>query len=236
MIRYVHGSEDSLDVDVYYVFDKMPSFKECQAFCSNKEENRNIIVVENGVVVDCFKGTVDEVNNGLMKTYCLHNQEHPLIVKNKLERDVLIKAVRVLRCLLSHCSRTQYREDVKRALKSSSWEEKIEVLNSIDFYSIKSFGKSGSKEDVYKVFAFQLGQFFGLTKDEEYYTKSEVEQAYPRLGVYLYRKKDRDISLLVKFVNIFADFISSYETEEIDGITYFKQFDKKIDLKTEKYV
>ena len=45
LIRYVHGSEDSLDVDVYYVFDEMPDFNACKQFCcADKNENRNIII------------------------------------------------------------------------------------------------------------------------------------------------------------------------------------------------
>lgn len=236
MIRYVHGSEDSLDVDVFYVFDKMPSFKECQEFCSNKEENRNIIVVNNGIVVDCFKGTSDEINNGLLDTYSLHQQKHEIVVTKRLERDLLIKTIRVMRCLLSHCSRTQYRDEVKRALKSSSWKERIEVLKSIDFSSIEDYGKSGSKEDVYKVFAFQLGQIFGLGKEEEYYTKSSIGIAFPELKSYLYREKNTDPALLCKNIKAFIKVVSLYEVNEKDGIVFFKDFNKSFDLRAEKYI
>ena len=33
-IRYIHGSEDSTDLDVYYVFDTIPSdIKDCILLC-----------------------------------------------------------------------------------------------------------------------------------------------------------------------------------------------------------
>jgi len=236
MKRYIHGSEDSLDLDVFYVFDKMPSFKECQDFCSNKEENRNIIVVENGVVVDCFKGTSDEINNGLLQTYSLHNQEFENVVKHAVERDVLIKAIRVVRCLLSHCSRTQYREDVKRALKSNSWKEKLDVLSKINFAEIEDFGKSGTKQDVYKVFAFQLGQIIGLLNGKEFYTKSSIAERYPALRPFLYREMHVEVKILSAFIDAFLYVMSTFNIEEEATYVYFKDYDKKFDLKKEEYV
>lgn len=35
-IRYVHGSEDSVDIDVVYVFDKLPDVSTCKSFCDGK--------------------------------------------------------------------------------------------------------------------------------------------------------------------------------------------------------
>lgn len=234
-IKYIHGSEDSLDVDILYVFDEMPTFTECQKFCSNTEENRNIIVVKNGVVKDCFKGTIDEINNGLLSTYDLHHQEHENVVMRKVERDIIIKAVRVVRCLLSHCSRTQYRSEVKKALKSSSWNEKIKTIKSIDFNTITDYGKSGSKEDVLKIFAFQLGQMLGLIEGNEFYTKSAIANEYPDLKKYLYREKDTDIFELIAHIDGFIDFASNLNIEEKDDYVTFTDFNKSIDLVKEKY-
>lgn len=236
MLFYRHGSEDSLDVDVYYVFEEMPSFKECQEFCSNKEENRNIIVVKDGVVIDCFKGTVDEINNGLIDTYPLHKQEYYNIVMFKVKRDNLLKIIRVSRCLLSFCSRTQYRSNVKEALKSYSWKKKIEVLKQIDFSSIDDFGKSGTKENVYKALAFQLGQAIGLIFGKEFYTKSSVANFYPKLKKYLYREKNTDPKDLINFINTFIELMESLEVEEYEDYVFFKKEMKAFDLKQEKYV
>lgn len=236
MIRYVHGSEDSLDVDVFYVFDEMPSFKECQEFCSDKEENRNIIVVKNGLVVDCYKGTVDEINNGLIMTYSLHDQDHDLIITRPVKRDALIKMVRAVRCFLSHCSRTQYRSLVKDALRSPSWKTKLEAIRNIDFASISDFGKNGSKEDVYKIFAFQIGQATGLFFGYELYTKSSIAVKYPALRKYLYREKNTNVDDLIECLNVFLTFAENYETIEENGVVHFPYFNKTIDLVKEEYV
>lgn len=79
LYRYIHGSEDSTDVDVVYVVDEIPSLSEAKAFCSpdDKKENRNLIVVKDGIVTDCYKGTVDEINNSLLNTYYKHEQTDP---------------------------------------------------------------------------------------------------------------------------------------------------------------
>lgn len=236
MKRYIHGSEDSLDLDVIYIFDDMPLFKECQNFCSDKIENRNIAIVKNGIIVDCYKGTIDELNNGLYYTYNLHEQDYDNPIEHLVERDVLIKVVRVLRCLLSHCSRTKYREEVKRTLKSSSWKERISLLNSIDFRSIDNYDKSTSKVDTYKIFAFQLGQLIGLTEDIELYTKSSISSQYKELEKYLYREKNSNIDDLINYIKKFIEIITSYDVIEENSIVYFKDFNKYIDLKNEKYI
>lgn len=235
MIKYIHGSEDSLDIDVYYVFDIMPSFRECQEFCSDKQENRNIIVIKDGVVIDCYKGTNDEINNGLYYTYNLHLQTYSNPIEKLVKRDILIKSIRVVRCLLSHLSRTQYRNEVKMALSSSDWMLKVNTLKNIDLTQVHDFGKNGTKFDVLKVFAFQLGQVLGLHDNVELYTKSSTAERYPDLRKFLYREEE-DIKFLIPYLNRFLDLISLYQFEVDGDITYFKDFDKRINLKTEKYL
>lgn len=238
MIRYIHGSEDSLDLDVFYVFDKLPTFKECQDFCADKEENRNIITVEDGIVTDCFKGTIDEINNGLIDTYSLHPQQYENVVTRRVERDVLIKIIRVVRCLLSHCSRTHYRTEVKKSLKSDSWGERITTLVGIDLATIDDFGKSGTKKDVYKVLAFQLGQGLGLLlHGDEFYTKSSIAEEYRNLRPFLYREDNTNVEYLKMYLGSFLfEVAKKIEYEDKDGYVFFKNYDKKFDLRKEKYI
>lgn len=234
MVRYIHGSEDSIDIDVYYVFDKLPDFKYCQEFCSSKDENRNIIIIKNGAVEQCFKGTIDEVNNGLYYTYNLHQQEYPLLINKLLKRDILIKDIRVLRGLLSYLSRTLYRTIVKEALKGS-WAKRIEVLEKIDWKTIEEFNKTFNKTDVYKVYAFQLGQSLGLHEGIELYTKSTISKKYPKLRKYLYRE-NAVFDDLYYYIDRFIKVIKSYEVVANNNITKFYDFNKIIDMKTEKYI
>lgn len=234
IIRYIHGSEDSIDVDVFYVFDDMPSLTFCQLFCDDKNENRNIITIENEIVTNCFKGTIDEVNNGLYYTYSLHPQTYDLLVNRIVERDVLIKIIRVVRCILSHCSRTKYRDMVKNTLRSYSWKDRLKILRSIDFENINDFGKNGTLKDIYKIFAFQLGQVLGLLQGVELYTKKDISNGYPQLEKYLYRQQT-DFFFLDNHLKIFLSYCESLEVKEKDEICYFKDFNKSIDLRREKY-
>ena len=236
LTRYIHGSSDSTDLDIHYVFPKLPSFRECQQFCSeNPLENRNIIVIDNGFVTHCFKGTPDEINNGLFITYHLHNQEFPLLVKGMIERDVLIKCVRAVRCLLSHYSRTEYRPQVKQALKSHSWDEKLTTLKKIDYNNVTDF-KKDTRENVFKIFAFQLGQTLALLDGIELFTKSDIANHFPTLQPYLYRASIVDPSDLVAFIHDFVDRLKGLQYTEAEQQVYFPQFQKTINLNKEEYV
>lgn len=238
MIRYIHGSEDSLDLDVFYVFDNLPDINECKRFCSeNPEENRNIIVVKDGIVVDCFIGTVDEINNGLIDTYNLHEQEFPLIVNRRVDRDIIIKSIRAVRGILSLISRTKYRKEVKYALKNN-WEDRLKCLETIDYSSIdfSSTDKQLDELHIKKVIAFQIGQTLGLLNGEEYYTKSSVAKAYPDLKPFLYRDNS-DMKILDSYIKKLVLLLRNIKTEKIDErVVLFVDENKKVDLTHEYYI
>ena len=102
-----HGSKDSLDHDVYVIFDHIPSFKEAKSYCQSLTGmNPNILVIQDGVVSWSFKGTEDECNNSLFYTYHLHEQDQEIPVTRIVERDLDLKLVRTVRGLLSYFSRT----------------------------------------------------------------------------------------------------------------------------------
>ena len=186
---FTHGSEDSLDHDVYVIFDHIPSFKEAKAYCNNlKEYNANILVLKDGIVEWCFKGTEDECNNSLFRTYELHEQKYDLPISNLVQRDVELKIVRTIRGLLSYFSRTEIRSDVKKALKSDSFELKIATLRKC-FLSYDIDYKKTNHKELFKFFAFQIGQTWALMhKGKELFTKSEVAVEYPELRDALYRE------------------------------------------------
>lgn len=212
MVRYIHGSEDSTDVDVFYVFDELPPLNECKKFCSENElENRNIIVINGGEVVSCYKGTPDEVNNSLLRTYNLHSQEYPLLVDHSVERDVTIKVIRSIRIILSHLSRSQFRPRVKSALNSELFSDKLSALRLIDLTDIEygSLNKNMSREDILKTIAFQMGQTVSLIDGNELFTKSEVAAAYPTLNQFLYRSESSNLADLEAFKRLFIGKIES---------------------------
>ena len=220
--KYIHGSEDSTDVDVHYVFDKMPSFQECKDFCdSDKSENRNIITIENGIVTNVYKGTTDEINNALLKTYSLHQQEYPLLIEHKVERNKILKVIRSVRIILSHLSRSQYRPIIKAALKSDNWNERLNVLNTIKLHEINfdSLNKHLNKLDICKVIAFQIIQCFALLVDNiEIYTKSEAASYNPDLKSFLYRE-EHELYTLDYYIKIFVQTLK--DNIDKDEIEYY---------------
>jgi len=208
-VTYIHGSEDSTDVDIFYVFDELPSKQECKKFCSaDPSENRNIIVIKDGVVTACYKGTPDEVNNSLIDTYDLHEQKFPLLITKRVDRDLTIKVVRAIRIILSHLSRSKYRNVVKQALVSD-FLYRLDILRYINLAEIdfSVLNKNMSREDILKTIAFQIGQTSDLFFNIEVYTKSEVALDFPALEEFLYRDKNSDIHVLEKVKNDFLDLV-----------------------------
>ena len=241
MVRYVHGSEDSTDVDVLYIVDELPEFHECKSFCDMNEEseNRNIAVIKDGVISECYKGSPDELNNALLDTYSKHEQKYDLLITRTVPRVKPVKYARAVRILLSHLSRSQFRTEIKAALHSS-WSERLRVLGSvvqlseIEFSTLKHVK---NEADVKKVIAFQIGQVRGLLNDIELYTKREISDTFPELEDFLYRKSDSDINVLDKQLKLMVTFLTELNTEDLPGNrVHFKDDNITIDLKNESIV
>ncbi len=216
-IRYVHGSEDSVDIDVMYVFDQLPDVTTCKSICDgNGNENGNIIVVNDGIVVAAFKGSVDEVNNALFYTYQLHEQDYPLIIEHPVERDVILKDIKVIRKILSSFSRTQFRTDIKKALRGN-WETKLLVLKNLEYEKIDfSIIPKTTTKDLMKTLAFQIGQALALHQGIELYTKRAIAEHYPDLKDYLYRV-DASNENMIKFIRRFANEVEMIPAKVIDN-------------------
>jgi hypothetical protein len=165
------GSHDSIDRDVLYRVERLPGTQECKALCIHPSENRNLVVIQEGVVAECFKGLPDETNNALYHTYHLHDQHSPNLVTQPVLRNVPLKVVRATRLTLSLLAKTPYRAEIKEALSSKNLAQRLEVLSKIDFSKLEL------SADVLKSIAFQLGQTNALVDGHELYTKQSV-QAY----------------------------------------------------------
>ena len=241
--RYIHGSGDSIDIDVHYVVDEQPSFQEAKAFCdADLSENRNIITIKDGIVTDCYKGTADEINNGLLATYGLHPQEYPLLVTHRVERNKPLKYIRAIRIILSHLSRSQYRPEVKLALRSG-WNERLDILDKIDLTKIdfSTLNKHLKDVDILKVITFQLGQCMLLRNGIDVYTKAKIAEHYEPLRHFLYRETPIDIETLDHLLHYFIYYIrEDYMTRDFmvgdNHCVWFIDEDKKFDLKTEKQI
>lgn len=215
--KYIHGSENSLDTDVMYVVDELPSLQECKVFCSDKDENRNLIVIEDGIVTKCYKGTPDECNNSLFATYKLHQQSDELLVTRTVDRDKRLKTIRALRGILSHLSRTSYRPQIKEALRSEDWDFRVDVLKEIDLSTIDfdNIQNNMSGADIKKLIAFQIAQTLALWDGIELYTKNDVCEKYPQLSKFINRE-DEDINELQSYVNLFWRICKALDMSEYD--------------------
>lgn len=204
----IHGSEDSIDVDVYYIVDELCTFAESKKMCDALNVppiNANLITVKDGKVTGVYKGTVDEVNNSILATYHLHEQIHPNPITQRAERDICLKWLRVIRGILSHCSRTEYRGLIKEALRSENVFDKLKAISEIDFTQISDFGKEPAKE-VHKFICFQIAQYVGLLVGTEIYSKSQAAEFFnnPAITKFLYRQ-DSEVKTLGYLVKMFLN-------------------------------
>lgn len=195
----IFGSDDSSDVDVMFYLSELPEMQVCRRIAteaeslitSDKEIDVNLCCVRDGLVVDCLKGTIDEVNNMIYYTKNLHNQKYESPIFKLYDRNVEKKTARALRGILSFISRTKYRDIVKPALRGSA-KDKIEALKKINLEVITDLGKDKLViQDFYKLFVFQIGQTIPLIiNHKELYTKKDIVHEFPMLEPYLYRMLD----------------------------------------------
>lgn len=231
---YIFGSEDSQDYDVLVEVDNVPkdisiASNMCKEFnlkiskvLTDKPINSNIGVIRNGMIVDLFKGTLDELNNVLYYTYKNHDQFFPNPISSLVVRDTNLKILRVTRFILSFYSRTDMRADIKKALRGSL-KDRLSILKKIDFVKMVDFpGKNELYEDIYKVIGFQFGQVFSLVDgyESESYTKSGICKNYPNLSNIINRGRLTKIDLL-ELNNCLKRLIEIIESE-IDNIPMYE--------------
>lgn len=214
----IFGSPSSKDYDVLVFVDKLGTIQEnhdlidtlndsvYQELIKNglpsKKMNCNLGVLENGKLKEVFKGYAFEVNNSLYYTYGLHTQLHPnhIIEPYKWSEEIAdYKLKRCFRFILSFYSRVpEWRTSIKEALKGG-FDKRLECVKKIDFIKHREFpGKKDLPEDIYKTFAFQIGQTHALLTSIELYTKESVIREYTSLENLILRKEitDQDLEAL----------------------------------------
>lgn len=246
--KYIYGSADSIDEDSLYIVDRLPeTIAECKEFClinKSDNENPNLATIENGIINTCFKGTVDELNNAVYKTYSLHEQNYPLIIEHTVERDVCLKIIRAVRVIISHFTKSILRQKLKSALKSS-WNDRLNALrciaslkeNEIDFGTLNP---NMDGRDVKKLVAFQIGQTFALVNGVELYTKKEVSDYFPILGKFLQRNEgdwDELGNELLKFCDLILGKFPIKDNKSNNTVTFLLNSEEiTYDLKLERKV
>ncbi len=199
---HIFGSHSSHDYDIVLFVNQLETTQQNHAFCDaqaltfnaffaqkglpQKKINLNLAILVDGIIDKVYKGTPDELNNAVLRTYALHAQYHPLLVRRAVERNWQLKMIRVCRTVLSFYTRTYLRADVKRALQGNL-DLKLEVLENLSLAAFATFEKN-EPQDCWKTIAFQLGQGMGLLQEQELYTKEEIASAFPQLEIFLQRK------------------------------------------------
>lgn len=220
----IFGSKSSQDIDVIVFVDTIIdnpyyALEECKVYNkkiadflkTEKEINSNLAIIENGIIKKVLKGTEDEVNNSLIRTYDLHVQYFPNKISSFIQRDIDLKILRTARVLLSLISRTEYRPIVKLALQKD-FKERVKALYQCDIAKLDKnslINKNVSWEDFIKVYSFQIGQTLGLLDGLELYTKEEIIDTYPELKPYILRDISKDLKTLedwkIKFLDRVKD-------------------------------
>lgn len=218
MEYYVFGSQDSLDTDILVLVESLGTTeenkkktKEYEAILQakfDKQVNVNLGIMGELTLTHVFKGSVDEVNNSIQRTYSLHAQVTPLKIKKSIPRDIQLKILRGTRGAVSFISRTQHRQVVKAALQGDL-RARIDALDSIDF-SVPLESSKYPVRDVLKQTAFQLGQVLCLLKGVEVYTKAELSVAIPELKSFLYREENVELSDFEKIKQQYVKVVRAY--------------------------
>jgi hypothetical protein len=221
-----HGSENSLDDDVVYIFPghSLPDKQVCLEFCNyHKNENRNVFTLDTNtrVVRECLKGLPDELNNSLRRTFTLHEQvmEHNPIEQN-VERVIVLKVVRAVRSVLSRITRTQLRVNVKKALQSNLLTSYLMMMNQFSFNQVSEV----MDIEACKAMAFQLSQTFALIHNyNEIWTKNEVSQFDSQLEIFM----KRDPTCVEKL-----DILDQYKTKIVNEMQHITT--ERVDTKEKK--
>ncbi len=178
---------------------------------------------KNGNLVWVIIGIPDETNNSLFFTYRNHSQkhpknletgeliDHPRYISTPLKRNVPAKIARAVRVLLSGLTRPDDQKErlkTKEALKKATIGHQIDRLAEINLSTFK-FGNLPQNEnpvDMWKRFAFQIGQTSALIDGKEYFDKDTIWQDAEFAGLKGFlRRTDGDFNELERVKNKFVE-------------------------------
>ena len=234
----IYGSKSSHDYDIIIFVDKLGTIQESHELIEKYDEllskvytdkmvNCNLGVLENGQIIETFKGYPFEVNNSLYYTFKNHDKNVINHTDKPYEITEYVKHLKINRCfrfILSFYSRIpEWRTEIKQAMKGDILQ-RIECIKKINFIEHTNFpNKKDSKLDIFKTFGFQLTQTLSLFNNIEIYSKEDVIKHYPKLKNVIDRIpiKVDDLLYLQELLN---DIIKITENELLlNNIKNFKE-------------
>jgi hypothetical protein len=195
-IRVVHGSLDSVDLDVIYLLPcsvgRLPLGSELAEFQKqHPDEDVNFAVFdpETHHVVDCVRGVPSECCNMLLKTTeCSFLERMERSTGEKL-LDCLQKSV----ILIRRCPCV--REEAISCLRANSAQTMVRLIQKMDVKELSLSADQG------KQLAFMWGQVAGLMlKGAELYDKTSLVEHFPFLRPVLYRKSLSGLEQIISLV------------------------------------
>jgi hypothetical protein len=200
--RFIHGSEDSRDVDCVYLVKSespFPTRTQLVDFCRSEQEDRNVIRLgrENGAsgewfVKDSYRGPPDEVNNALLTTV-----REEFSVTQKVSRSVILRYVIASKAIIVRMRRMEEcRKDCIAALSSWSFDR---YMDTVHRHCTKFFSKL--TRGAAKYVTFHLAQSYALSIGFEVFTKSSLTALFPSIKPLIYyqgqEEEPVDTSLVV---------------------------------------
>ncbi|RKR11674.1 hypothetical protein C8C83_3414 [Flavobacterium sp. 90] len=247
---YIYGSDDSTDQDVIIIVPKkdMPETQEDRknkVFFLLKEYNlkwnATLAVIENGKIIDTIftKSWIDSINNAVLETYSLHQQEYDLLITERQIRNKTLAIYKAVRTVLTMLTRTEYRTQIRPIIKGiHDFNLKLEVLGKIDFLSLSEFHQKNTPDtDIWKIIAFYVGQNIALIENDiEIYTKKNFVSHYNDLSAFIYRKSITadDKMILQQYVSHWLKLLQNFgEFKSENGFLTCKE--ECIDMLNEKF-
>jgi hypothetical protein len=185
-VRVVHGSLDSVDVDVVYLTTtRLPSGAEFSAFCKERpEEDVNVALVEGGVVVDCMRGLPSELNNALVANQrpAMAGQPQLRRVERRSAAEKLLDTLQRSAAMVRRVA--EYREEAIAALRTNSAAALLRLALRVDWESEEVTPDADSVKQV----AFMAAQAEALLDGVELYDKAGLAARCPALRDCLARR------------------------------------------------
>jgi len=223
LIFNIFGSANSRDIDFLILVNSIPRPQDVTAIAENYEKQLksllspdgsreldcNLGIVENGVLIWVYKGTVDISNNAILDTYNLHRQFHPCVIERRVVRNIPFLIIRTIRILVGKVTRTTIRGAARQALHSKPLVQ-LEFLRTLDFSTFTYNEKRTSSTDNYKSIAFQIGQLSALLQNKEIFTKDSISEFNPKLRQFLNRERNCNLTDLTSALHLLISSITNY--------------------------
>ncbi len=215
-----HGSPNSVDTDLIYLFPQKPDPKVAKDFLKDGEkldQDRNIITIKDGIVNYCYIGIIDSVNNALLTTYSMHEQQFELPIMHRIKRVVAMKVNETLLHVLVKLRKIpSIRERVVQAIQSYDFHFRKTTVSELDIT------KLDLDADTIKTLTFRFCQTIALMNGIECFTKDVTIEQFPDIKSLLYRQVPKEpilhLEIVTKYQKMFIEMIQGVNVTSVGDL------------------